>query len=258
MNINVWSIEPQKTMNETLKPVNMTQPTITKSLSDTLGKNFNNEYDILPDVYEEMENIKSEAIKNWNFMKWPNWKDTNLPEKQRLLVRTKWFKTWFGDWENDKENSSKVIDENWEPLVVYHNTFKNKKFDTFDISKSKSGRGFYFTLNKVGKVQNFLLYSKDMPVFLNIKNPFIIDKKSWINWWATTDSKYFDNYIGQDNDGVIGMTNYLYDNGQLRSWYLPNRWYKNKSIELVVFNPNQIKSIDNYWSFSSSNSSIKY
>nr|DAH51597.1 MAG TPA: PolyVal ADP-Ribosyltransferase [Caudoviricetes sp.] len=32
------------------------------------------------------------------------------------------FKAWFGDWINDPKNSSKVIDENGEPLIVYHGT----------------------------------------------------------------------------------------------------------------------------------------
>ena len=55
------------------------------------------------------------------------------PNKEAALrswaqVYTPSFKNWFGDWE--KGQGSKVVDENGEPLLVYHGT--NKKFDEFD------------------------------------------------------------------------------------------------------------------------------
>jgi hypothetical protein len=83
----------------------------------------------------------------------PNGNPSNLTPDQYKLVRTSAFKAWFGDWENDPKNASKVIDENGEPLVVYHGS---KSFDIkeFDLSKSKrksSGLkefGTYFTDNK--------------------------------------------------------------------------------------------------------------
>lgn len=59
-----------------------------------------------------------EGTDQW--MKAPNGQQTNLTERQWLQVRTPAFKAWFGDWENDPENASKVVDENGEPLVVYH------------------------------------------------------------------------------------------------------------------------------------------
>lgn len=52
----------------------------------------------------------------------PNGKKSNLTERQYAQVRTKAFKDWFGDWENNPSEASKVVDENGEPLVVYHNT----------------------------------------------------------------------------------------------------------------------------------------
>ena len=66
----------------------------------------------------------------------PNGKVSNLTEKQWVQVRTKAFKDWFGDWENDPKNASKVVDENGEPLVVYHGSKSILK--VFDSSKSKS------------------------------------------------------------------------------------------------------------------------
>lgn len=82
----------------------------------------------------------------------PNGKPSNLNTEQYVLVRTPEFKEWFGDWENDPENSSKVVDENGEPLVVYHGT-RSFTIDSFDRKKSNrlsSGikeYGHYFTDN---------------------------------------------------------------------------------------------------------------
>lgn len=71
----------------------------------------------------------------------PNGKPSNLDERQWRQVRTPEFKTWFGDWEaahNGKDGNgvwarddvSKVVDENGEPLVVYHGTERGG-FTTF-------------------------------------------------------------------------------------------------------------------------------
>jgi hypothetical protein len=86
----------------------------------------------------------------------PNGKPSNLTPEQYKLVRTPEFKAWFGDWENDPENSSKVVDFNGEPLVVYHGT--DVKFNQFDLTKVGEGsdllgKGIYLTENK--KVAEF-------------------------------------------------------------------------------------------------------
>jgi hypothetical protein len=86
----------------------------------------------------------------------PNGKPSNLTPEQYRLVRTPEFKEWFGDWENDAENSSKVVDDNGEPLVVYRGF--NSKSDAgnifrFGINRFKSNRNanrfaHYFTRSK--------------------------------------------------------------------------------------------------------------
>lgn len=109
-----------------------------------------------------------------------NGKPSNLTERQYAQVRTKAFKDWFGDWENDLANASKVVDENDEPLVVYHGT--NAEFTVFDNSKSDSSyKGFYFTDSKemAGSYKGDIL----MPVFLNIRDYYKVNAsgKSWNN-----------------------------------------------------------------------------
>ena len=117
------------------------------------------------EILQKRKAIKAEAQANGTFMKAPNGKATNLNEAQWIDVRTKRFKDWFGDWENDAKNASKVVDENGEPLVVYHGTKDN--FNEFDLDKVGKnglalGKAFYFTnspeiANSFGEVKSFYL-----------------------------------------------------------------------------------------------------
>lgn len=83
------------------------------------------------------------------------------------------FRNWFGDWlSEDKENVSKVVDENNEPLIVYHGT--ENEFDVFSkelrgaTDPGDWGLGFYFSPRKdVSEMYG----SNIKPVYLSIKNP---------------------------------------------------------------------------------------
>jgi len=125
----------------------ITEQTV-KHLSDKLGFKTYGSNEMA--IAEEMKAIKDRAITDGTFMKAPNGNPTNLTERQWLQVRTKSFKEWFGDWENDPENASKVIDENGEPLVVYHGS--REEFTTFSKDTKNRGsltsiikKGFYFS-----------------------------------------------------------------------------------------------------------------
>ena len=118
----------------------------------------------------------------------PNGKPSNLTPEQYKLVRTPEFKAWFGDWENSPETASKVVDENGEPLVVYHGT--SSFFNIFK-EEEKGSRGrlnekfWSFTTN----IQQALVYALDtskyggfsepriLPVFLDIKDMPIYDNE---------------------------------------------------------------------------------
>lgn len=94
----------------------------------------------------------------------PNGKLSLLPEMSWRKVRTPTFKSWFGDWENDPENSSKIVDENGEPLVMWHGTFS--EFDR--IEPSMHNRYIYSTRD-LPWASGFgdLVY----PMFVDIRNP---------------------------------------------------------------------------------------
>lgn len=81
---------------------------------------------------EEQRILKSAPRNSKSQLLAPNGKPTNLTEKQYAQVRTKAFKDWFGDWENNPANASKVVDENGEPLVVYHGTSRRLNNNSFN------------------------------------------------------------------------------------------------------------------------------
>lgn len=77
----------------------------------------------------------------------PNGKKSNLTERQYAQVRTKAFKNWFGDWENNPSEASKVVDENGEPLVVYHGTNADN-ITAFSLEKAKHNIGIFLSKSK--------------------------------------------------------------------------------------------------------------
>lgn len=123
------------------------------------GGNNNTLFQVSP---EEFNRQKSEVRKQYEgtdqWMKAPGGEETNLTEDQWITVRTPAFKNWFGDWENNPQSASKVLDENGEPLIVYHGTVAGE-FNTFDRSygsvESDMGNGFYFTNNERDVKNNY-------------------------------------------------------------------------------------------------------
>lgn len=87
------------------------------------------------------------------------------------IIYTPQFKQWFGDWENNPQLSSKVVDENGVPLIVYHGTdgeFNEFKSKFMGQNGTAKGQGFYFTAQKEYAKQfgaNVKAY------YLNIRKP---------------------------------------------------------------------------------------
>lgn len=101
------------------------------------------------------------------------------------IIYTQSFKQWFGDWENNPQLSSKVVDENGFPLIVYHGTdgeFNEFKSKFMGQNGTAKGQGFYFTAQKEYAKQfgtNVKAY------YLNIRKPLsstelTITKKQFI------------------------------------------------------------------------------
>ncbi|MFC2525013.1 MAG: hypothetical protein ACFNVR_04335 [Selenomonas noxia] len=175
------------------------------------------------------------------WMKAPNGEDTNLTEDQWLAVRTPAFKAWFGDWENDPANASKVIDENGEPLIVYHGSDAN--FDVFDRTKGRENmdiQGMFFSpweLDSKGYGKNVRAF------FLNIRKPAVNGKAY----------EAFRRYDGQNYAGIKARED-LESNGYDGAI---DGDMEDEDLEFVAFEPNQIKSAtENSGAFSADDANI--
>lgn len=158
-------------------------------------------------------------------------------------------------------NSSKVLDENGEPMVVYHGT--NTEFTAFDRKKAGAGndagmrgKGFYLSPNKRTS-ENY--GQRIISAFVSLKNPFIP--------FSFSSSKEIAEYLGVEEDtfrfepnsefkvypafsGLI--TSALKDKGYDGVLYLHRQ-------EIVAFRPDQIKSAtENNGEFDAGNDDIRF
>ncbi len=192
----------------------------------------------------------------------PNGKPSNLNATQYKLVRTPAFKKWFGDWENDTENASKVVDENGEPLIVYHGT--NAQFWKFDKSKGKGNikqKSINFSNDKkVAKNYG----TRILQCFLSLKKPLIKDYKGE-NYHTITFYARFDNRINDIPDNIVNnaQTEKNYDGVIFLNIQDSKSAYNEFDVPIAnnyfAFNNNQIKLADgSNTTFDSKNDDIRY
>lgn len=229
-------------------------------------------------VHAQREAVRQqyEGTKEW--MKAPNGEPTNLTEEQWLDVRTPNFKAWFGDWENNPDEASKVVDENGEPLVVYHGTATDNLVEfSHRRAQDKTGRAmalglgkgkFYFTDSEAGanlaaqgaQYRGQGNSPQAMPVFINIRNP-ISESEYGSRFEEATGkelSQGYDNaYSMTDRDkGIAKLDKELKKEGY--DGIIANIDNKNLG-QIATFNPNQIKSAtENTGAFSPDTNNIKY
>lgn len=81
----------------------------------------------------------------------------------KFSLKSPEFKKWFGD--------SKVVDENGDPLVVYHSTYYD--FDTFNTRRSTADNrmGSYFTESQEYSNRFASSGGRTIPAYLKIKKP---------------------------------------------------------------------------------------
>lgn len=247
------------------------------------GRSDNNNLSLDSDsVNKKNQSFNSvEAVKDFykgtdDWLKAPNGKDTKLSEKQWCEVRTEQFKNWFGDWEKNKKYSSKILDENGEPLINYHGT--SHQFDEFvsdEIGKTTNnkgifGNGFYFSNSK--EMANYYTKfdktkeGKVLNTYLNIKKPFIwsdpknveVARKLGFPKDRIRDNKLLPL---NDNEKIMKFTKKLKDagyDGVIFNYPKNFSGYGDNNVnETVAFYPNQIKSAnENDGNFSFNNNSI--
>ena len=246
------------------------------------SKRFNSrKSDIRFSLKEEKEKIVADAKANGTYMTAPNGEKTKLNAEQWSTVRTTNFKNWFGDWENDPENASKVVDENGEPMVVWHgrsaefNTFEKKEGVRFimGLEDKVKAEGFFFSPDK-GLAEEFASNSSRhrggkanvVPCFLNIRRPMDLTGEDYDRIYEdVTGWEYMVGMDTQDNLwGIMdeeGMADKIKEKGYDGAIFVEevDDSYEPTKISYCALDSNQIKSAENNnGDFSADNNDIRF
>lgn len=246
------------------------------------SKRFNSrKSDIRFSLKAEKEKIVADAKANGTYMTAPNGEKTKLDAEQWATVRTTNFKNWFGDWENDPENASKVVDENGEPMVVWHgrsaefNTFEKKEGVRFimGLEDKVKAEGFFFSPDK-GLAEEFASNSSRhrggkanvVPCFLNIRRPMDLTGEDYDRIYEdVTGWEYMVGMDTQDNLwGIMdeeGMADKIKEKGYDGAIFVEevDDSYEPTKISYCALDANQIKSAENNnGDFSADNNDIRF
>ena len=163
-------------------------------------------------------------------------------------------------------DGSKIVDENWNPLKVYHWT--PNEFTEFSRNKIWSTSDhwlywewFYFS-NSKWTSEWYARWWNVMELYLDIKNPlYLSDFKSIqeladyleISPSILSDSWWIIHPAGRLASNTF--TSAVWEFWKWHDWIIIDHWRWN--IEYVAFEPNQIKSAtDNIWTFDKNNPDI--
>ena len=210
-------------------------PDITFSLWDDAEDSYTVMERSASPLTAEEQSILARARDAGNDLLAPNGQPTRLTEKQWAQARTKAFLAWFGDWLHDPANASKTLDENGEPIVLYHG-------GSFDIRRSPSVfdgvphvDGIFFS-DSTELAKSYQAYQGGgiTTAWLNLKNPFFAQDEAsarlpwvdrYIDYWQEEEG-WTDRYSGEsmDRESVRDMIRegslYEYDMGQRWSDFL--------------------------------------
>ena len=179
--INEWDFEERVNVS-TL--IDKAQKKI-NDLNFLIIESFSSQKQMLDDLFEQSftpilpryDDLVRKGVED-NFA--PNGQPSDLSENVFQLTKTGAFKEWFGDWENAyfyrniegvKPQTSGVLSDNFEPLLVWHGTgaqFSYFKFDNFPAVYFAANRAYseFFAVN-----QSKDRYGYVLPFFINIRNP---------------------------------------------------------------------------------------
>lgn len=167
----------------------------------------------------------------------PNGKPSRLTPEQWAYVRLDAFKDWFGDWENDPKDASRVIDENGEPLIVYHGSKR------YIDQLQPNGRGLIWATDGLSTAASYAGTCRGAGIrelFLNIRRPVVADFAGayYYELPAVDGEDYVDRFAAgarlAGNDGAI-LRDIIDDGGEMFEAYLTT-----PATNFAVFHPGQV------------------
>ena len=165
------------------------------------------------------------------------------------------FLKWFGNWTGEKDalpeyeqtEISKVVDENGEPLVVWHGSRVSDSIEEFQKNNTFFADRYTAFSYTPFDAENEMDYM--YPVFLSIKNPKRIDAngKSWNNIDGKSTDDIAKNLSENDGAIIVNLKDY--------SDFTPGNPELSVSIleeaplhtDYITSSPSQIKHIDNHY-----------
>lgn len=167
---------------------------------------------------------------------------TNNDRAEAIRVKSKIYRrdfiNWFGDWTDEDALSSKAVDLNGEPIMVWHGT--DKLFDTFEVdSNNERGRhlfhdknSFFFTDRQDKALKYKGAYT--IPVYLNMRT---VGKSDMTSGKFKTTNEYIDHENSLiKNDKYDSAIFVRYDKEGDNNGFEP-------TTQFVVKKENQIRSI---------------
>jgi len=122
---------------------------------------------------EEGFETKIERKGNYNYVIFDH-HDVTIEETFQAVTNTEAFKNWFKE--------SKVVDDDGDPLVVYHGT-RDMEFEVFDYAKigqqgRSEGQGFYFTSDP-DVAAGYGYRGRVIQAYLSIQKPMELNQKGF-------------------------------------------------------------------------------
>ena len=152
------------------------------------------------------------------------------------------FQRWFGE--------SKVVDENGDPLMVYHGTTADFEQFAKDLTSARSSsgqKGAIFLSSNSEVANGYAMESKTggnvMPVYVALKNPLIVDDpRPWRMYGAASFEAWIEKARKEGHDGLIFRR--VADEVDVDDRGM-NTADRAIGDTIVAFEPTQIKSIYN-------------
>ena len=208
---------------------------LNEELTDILNKTTGRKLNIEGAKQNADEAYKSYVAANADYPVY----NTKTPQEQAADNFARWFE------------GSQVVDENGQPRRYYHGT--PKKFDAFDKDKIVRGNGFWFTddMNYASSIRANEGNPTILETYLNAKNPIDVNKN------REDFIKLSKEYFGNSRDFSDVGDNFII--GEAMSDKGFPEFLKSKGYDAIkmgngieVFEPNQIKSVNNSGAWSSS------
>lgn len=166
--------------------------------------------------------------------------------KIKSVTKTKQFGDFFGRWWKNRSRASKVVDENGEPLIVYHQTGADiEEFDNSNpvagANDSETPNGYFFKENNhdIG-----LEGKKQMAFFLNMRKPLHFQNRAEANAWYCENVEGYKE-LQDEMKSVVGEIEARMDDIESQMFTMPDEEYDRLQAEWDRIKEEELTPVEN-------------